>query len=305
VTGFQGAFSLAGYLAREEEEAARALGRTLDPGGVLADLPGTLRGPIRHTFEAGGKRLRPILCAAAFRACGGEGDEIQELAVSLELIHAYSLMHDDLPCMDDAGLRRGRPTPHTLFGERATLLAAAALIPGAVLQAWRGAKALGLEPELAGELVDALTLAAGGRGMVGGQALDLLGEGQSLRIDELDRLHRMKTGALLTGALRMGGLAARARPEAQEALEEYGSRIGLAFQIADDVLDATSDSVTLGKDPSDRELGKSTYVALLGVEGARKAARIEARKARKALDRGRLGAPPLHALADFVVARER
>jgi geranylgeranyl pyrophosphate synthase len=305
VTGLQGAFSLAGYLAREEEEVARTLGRTLDPGGVLGGLPAGLRDPVRHTFEAGGKRLRPILCAAAFRACGGEGDEIWELAVSLELIHAYSLMHDDLPCMDDAGLRRGRPTPHTVFGERATLLAAAALIPGAVLQAWRGAKALGLEPELAGELVDALALAAGGRGMVGGQALDLLGEGGSLGVEELDRLHRMKTGALLTGALRMGGLAARARPEAQEALKEYGARIGLAFQIADDVLDATSDSATLGKAPSDHDLGKSTYVALLGVEGARNAARREVRQARKALDRGGLEAPALHALADFVVARDR
>jgi geranylgeranyl pyrophosphate synthase len=305
VTGRGGAFSLAGYLAREEAEAAAALARTLEPGGVLADLPGTLRDPIRHTFEAGGKRLRPILCTAAFRACGGEGDEIRELAVSLELIHAYSLMHDDLPCMDDAALRRGQPTPHTVFGERATLLAAGALIPAAVLQAWRGSMALGLERELGARLVEALALAAGGRGMVGGQALDLLGEGESLGIDELDRLHRMKTGALLTGALRMGGLAARAHAEAQEALEGYGSRIGLAFQIADDVLDATSDSATLGKDPSDQELGKSTYVVLLGVEGARKAARTEARRARKALDRGGLRAPALHALADFVVARER
>jgi geranylgeranyl pyrophosphate synthase len=305
VTGLKRSFSLAGYLAREEGEAAASLLRTLEPGGVLGALPGALQDPIRHTFEAGGKRLRPILCTAAFRACGGEGDEIWELAVSLELIHAYSLMHDDLPCMDDAGLRRGRPTPHTVFGERATLLAAAALIPAAVLQAWRGARSLGLEPEVGEGLVDVLAHAAGARGMVGGQALDLLGEGQSLGPDDLDRLHRMKTGALLTGALRMGGLAARARPRAQEALEEYGTRIGLAFQIADDVLDATSDSATLGKAPSDQDLGKSTYVALLGVEGARKAARREVRDARRALDVGGLEAPALHALADFVVARER
>jgi geranylgeranyl pyrophosphate synthase len=286
VTGLKRSFSLAGYLAREEGEAAASLLRTLEPGGVLGALPGALQDPIRHTFEAGGKRLRPILCTAAFRACGGEGDEIWELAVSLELIHAYSLMHDDLPCMDDAGLRRGRPTPHTVFGERATLLAAAALIPAAVLQAWRGTKALGLEPEVGEGLVDALAHAAGAPGMVGGQALDLLGEGQSLDLDDLDRLHRMKTGA-------------------QEALEEYGTRIGLAFQIADDVLDATSDSATLGKAPSDQDLGKSTYVALLGVEGARKAARREVREARRALDLGGLEAPALHALADFVVARER
>lgn len=298
-------FSLAAYLKREERAAGEALGRTLTPPGVLSGLPEALIGPIHHTLEAGGKRLRPILCAAAFRACGGEGDEIRDLAASLELVHAYSLMHDDLPCMDDALLRRGRPTPHTLFGERDTLLAAAVLIPAAALQAWRGALSLGLEAELASRLVEALTTAAGSRGMVGGQALDLLGEGESLDLEELDRLHRMKTGALLTAALRIGGLAARAQPEAQAALEEFGGRIGLAFQIADDVLDATSDRGTLGKDPSDQALEKSTYVALLGVEGARKAARREVKEARRALDRAGLDAPALHALADFVAARER
>jgi len=299
------AFSLPAFLEDEARRTAEALARTLEPPGVLSNLPERLRDPVRHTLEAGGKRIRPILCVAAFRACGGEGDEIRDLAISLELIHAYSLMHDDLPCMDDAELRRGRPTPHTVFGERATLVAAAALIPAAALQAWRAAGALGLERELAVRLVEALTTAAGAEGMVGGQALDLLGEGRSLDSGELDRLHRMKTGALLGAALRMGGLAARAEPEAQAALEEYGARIGLAFQIADDVLDATSSSGVLGKAPSDAALEKSTYVSLLGVEGARGAARREVREARAALRRVGLEAPALHALAEFVATRER
>jgi len=305
VTRTGGAFALDAFLEREKAWVARALDRAMEAGGVLEDLPPSLGAPVRHTVEAGGKRLRPILCAEAFRAAGGEGDGIRDLAISLELIHAYSLMHDDLPCMDDARLRRGRPTPHTVFGERATAVAAAALVPAAARQAWRGARELGLEPELAGRIVGILTRAAGGAGMVGGQALDLLGEGEVLELGELDRLHRMKTGALLTAALGMGGAAARGGAEVQDALEEYGARIGLAFQIADDLLDATSSAGALGKDPSDQALEKSTYVALLGVEGARKAAAREVREARGALKGVGVESPALHALAEYVVARDR
>lgn len=305
MSGASGSFSFEDFLRREGRWVGERLSATLRPPGVLAELPAELRRPLAHTLEAGGKRLRPVLCAQAFRAAGGDGDEIRSLAISLELVHAYSLMHDDLPCMDDAGLRRGRPTPHTLFGERATAVAAAALIPAAALQAWNGACALGLGSDDAGQIVGTLCEAAGAAGMVGGQALDLLGEGRELEMGELDRLHRMKTGALLSAALRIGGLAARAPAGVQAALERYGARIGLAFQIADDVLDATASAGDLGKAPSDQALGKSTYVARLGVEGARKAARREVEDARQALREAGVHDRALHALARFVVARRR
>lgn len=299
------AFSLEAYLDREADRVGRALERTLAPAGVLDDLPDALAAPIRHTLEAGGKRLRPVLCVAAYRACGGRDEGIHDLAISLELIHAYSLMHDDLPCMDDAALRRGRPTPHTVFGEARTLRAAAALIPAAVLQVWRAATEMGLAPGTVRALAETLTDAAGAGGMVGGQALDLLGEEEALEREALDELHGMKTGALLTAALRMGALAAGADDRVRGALEEYGRRIGLAFQIADDVLDATAETSALGKHPSDEALNKSTYVGLLGVEGARDEARAEIRAALAALDEAGVESAALEGLAEFVVARER
>jgi geranylgeranyl pyrophosphate synthase len=297
-------FDLERFLRRERERVEKALERAL--ADLLPLLPPAVRGAVRDGVTAGGKRLRPILCLTAYAAAGGRDEaEIPALAVSLELVHAYSLMHDDLPCMDDAPLRRGRPTPHTIHGEEATVRGAAALIPAAHLQAWRAGGAMGLPDEVRRELVATLARASGGDGMVGGQALDLLGEGRSLGREALDGLHRRKTGALLTASLRMGGLAAEASAPALAGLEAYGRAVGLAFQIADDVLDATADADRLGKNPSDAALEKSTYVALLGVEGARAeaAALVETALARLA-DAG-LEAPALEGLARYVVSRDR
>ncbi len=209
------------FLTQERARVEAALRHALE---VLSPhLPERLVAAVEHGVSSGGKRLRPILCVAAYRAVGGRQDGIYNLAVSLELIHAYSLMHDDLPCMDDAELRRGVPTTHTVHGEAATMVAGALLIPAAALQAWEGATSLGLPEEVGRRLVEELARASGGGGMVGGQVLDLLGEERTLSAVELDDLHRRKTGALLRASLRMGGIAEGPAPAALRALDRYGA----------------------------------------------------------------------------------
>ena len=228
---------------------------------------------------------------------GGTGPAVYDLGAAIELIHAYSLMHDDLPCMDDADLRRGQPTPHTLFGEEATARAGLALIPAASRWALRASNALGANDAVSRRIVSQLNRAAGAGGMIGGQALDLLGEGRSLDSNELDRLHRMKTGALLTASLVIGGIAAGASDTTLAGLESFGRGIGLAFQVTDDILDATEVAADLGKHPSDDVLDKSTYVSLYGLEEAMKRARVHAEEATEALRGAGLDAPALIALA--------
>jgi len=295
---------LAAYLDAQQGPVEAALERAV--AALLSDTSRVVREAAHYGVTTGGKRLRPILCVAAYEACGGEvGDATYDLGASLELIHAYSLMHDDLPCMDDADLRRGRPTTHRQHGEDATMVAGAALVPAAALQALRACESLGCPPERAGAVTRALMEAAGAGGMVGGQWVDLLGEGQALGSEELDGLHRRKTGALLQASLAMGAMAAGAAGEVQAALRAYGAAIGLAFQIADDILDATQSAETLGKNPSDAALEKSTYVALYGLEEARRKAQAEVQRALDALDRAGLEAPMLAALARYVVDRER
>lgn len=297
-----GRLGLSRALSEEKSSVEAALEDAVDV--LSAELPAGLDPVVRHGVLGGGKRIRPILCVAAFRACGGPDDApIQRLAVSLELIHAYSLMHDDLPCMDDADLRRGRATPHRIHGEGSTMVAGAVLIPAAALQAWRACRALDLDAGDARPVVRDLLVAAGAAGMVGGQVLDLLGEERALDADELDQLHEKKTGALLAAAPSMGGRAAGAGRETIGALERYGRELGLAFQIADDILDATGTAGELGKEPSDRELEKSTFVSRYGIEGARERARERAEGARRALDGAKLDAPLLHELARYVVRR--
>jgi len=303
VTSSPAEVDLRGFLAREKGRVEAALETAL--AHITPQVPEGLRAAVRHGVMSEGKRLRPILCVSGYRAVGGTGQAVYALAVSLELIHAYSLMHDDLPCMDDADLRRGEPTTHRVEGERAALVAGALLIPAAAQQAWRGSCALGLDDETCRRLVEELSRAAGGAGMVGGQILDLLGEGKTLFAQDLDDLHRRKTGALLRASLRMGGIAGAATPDELDALERYGEAIGLAFQIADDLLDATSSAETLGKIPSDVELGKSTYVTLYGVEEASRRARGLVEEAVAALRGAGLDAPELEALARYVVDRER
>jgi geranylgeranyl pyrophosphate synthase len=303
-------FDLTEYLEHERRQVSTALTRALS--AFEPALPDALAGAAAHGVLSGGKALRPILCVSAYRAAGGgyglPGEAIYALAVSLEFIHGYSLMHDDLPCMDDAALRRGLPTTHRVHGEAATVLAGAALIPMAALQALEGCRALGLADPRAREVVLELLAAAGAGGMVGGQTLDLLAEGELLSAEELGTLHGLKTGALLTSALRMGALAADAPGPILDAFSVFGRAIGLAFQIADDLLDATTGAETLGKNPSDLAMGKSTYVSLHGTEGARTLARAQVTRARAALDGAGMtcdepAAAVLHALAEYTVSR--
>lgn len=295
-------FDLHGFLAAEAVRVQAALERSV--AWMEHELDAATWAAVRHGVLSEGKRLRPVLCATAYRACGGApSDAAYDLAASLELIHAYSLMHDDLPCMDDAELRRGRPTTHRLHGEDATIRAGAALIPAAALQAWRASRTLGCEADRSRAVVRRLMEAAGGGGMVGGQWMDLEGEGKSLGLADLDALHRRKTGALLAASLMMGATAAGAGEGTLSALERYGGAVGLAFQITDDVLDATGSAATLGKNPSDAALGKSTYVALFGLEGAQERAAAQVEEALAALAASGLDAPALAALARYVVER--
>ena len=219
---------------------------------------------MRYSLEAGGKRVRPVLCLLACEAVGGNLEAALPGAVALEYVHTYSLIHDDLPAMDDDDLRRGRPTNHKVYGEGPAILAGDGLLTEAfaVLAGTGRAEAVALLAEV-----------AGWRGMVGGQALDLEGEHHlDYGLDHLQTIHRLKTGALLRGAVELGGLLGGASPVQREALRTYGEALGLAFQIQDDILDATSDAATLGKRAGkDQGRGKITYPSLLGLDGARRA----------------------------------
>ena len=303
LTGIAELFDLGAYLQTEAPRIEKALHDAVAEASDL--LPVELERAVAHGVLSEGKRLRPVLCVAAYYACGGRSPKIPELAVSLELIHAYSLMHDDLPCMDDADLRRGRPTTHRMHGDEATARAGAALIPLAALRAWRGALAVGCSEVTSRTIVEELCRAAGAGGMVGGQALDLRAEGSVLDGAELDRLHRLKTGALLTASLRIGALAAGASRTVLEALDSYGRAVGLAFQIADDVLDATATAADLGKNPSDADRDKTTYVGVHGLGEAAGRAREEVARARAALHHADVDDPALHALAQYVVEPPR
>ncbi|HET6331345.1 MAG TPA: farnesyl diphosphate synthase [Holophagaceae bacterium] len=227
---------------------------------------------MRYSLEAGGKRVRPILCLLAAEAVGGTAQDALSGALALECIHTYSLVHDDLPAMDDDDLRRGKPTCHIAFGEAHAILAGDGLLTEAFrILAQEGA----LEPFRRVEAIAVLAEASGWRGMVGGQALDLEGEQlDQYGLDHLKTIHRLKTGALLRAATELGAILAGADAAQRAALRAYGEAIGLAFQIQDDILDATASDATLGKRAGkDQGRGKITYPALLGLDGARSALR--------------------------------
>jgi len=269
----------------------------------LGDLPATVADAIRYSLLGEGKRLRPLLVLGAYRACGGAGDA-SALAASVEIVHAYSLVHDDLPCMDDDDVRRGRPTTHRRHGTGVAAIAGVAMVPLAARAAGDAALALGLPASSRSDIVRELMRASGAAGMVGGQLLDLAGEERALSLAELERVHAAKTGALIAASVRIGGIAAGATTPQRDALEGFGAAIGLAFQIADDVLDATATTAQLGKTAGrDALLGKSTYPALLGVDGAVARAGALADQARAALVTGGLLTPALSRLAQFVVNR--
>ena len=274
-------------------------GATLD----AARLAPPVRRAIHYALTGEGKRLRAILLLESYRAAGGIGDA-SALASAIEIVHTYSLVHDDLPCMDDDAVRRGRPTVHRACGVRAATAAGVAMVPLAVRAAWDAGEALELPPAHRARIVAELMRAAGGGGMIGGQLLDLHGEGKQLALDALERIHRAKTGALIAAAAVVGGLAARATERRLDALRRYGAAVGLAFQITDDVLDVTATSDQLGKTAGrDAALDKNTYPRLLGVDGARRRAATLVDEACAALQGEGLLSPELEQLARFAVAR--
>jgi geranylgeranyl diphosphate synthase type II len=283
---------LARYLAGRARLVERELATRFPP------LRTRLRQAIRYSLLAAGKRIRPILALAAGEVAGAAPRLVLPFACGLEMIHTYSLVHDDLPAMDDDDVRRGRPTSHKVFGEGLAILVGDALLT----EAFRVmATARGVSAERVCRIVAEVAGAAGEGGMVGGQALDLAAAGRATSLARVREIHRWKTGALLRVAVRAGALAAGADGVTLRRLTLYGEHLGLAFQIADDLLDAAGGPEADGR--TDVALGKATYPAVLGLDGARREALRERDAAIAALRFLGPAAEPLRAIADYVVAR--
>jgi geranylgeranyl diphosphate synthase type II len=237
---------------------------------------------MRYSIFAGGKRLRPILCLAAAEACGADSAEIKNAllpACAVEIMHTYSLVHDDLPCMDDDDLRRGRPTSHKVYGEGVAVLCGDALLTEAFAII---AQTPSSKRYSARDYVSELAVTGGSRKLIGGQILDLEGEGKSLTKKQLIQIHEAKTAALLTSSIRLGAMTANVTPAKIAALTDFGYNLGLAFQVIDDILDVTQTTEQLGKTAGkDEAVDKSTYPAILGLEKSRQEA---ARLTKKSLD---------------------
>jgi geranylgeranyl pyrophosphate synthase len=274
-----------------------------------ADVGGREGEAIAYALHSPGKRVRPALVLAAYRAVGGTAEvgaaeAVAGIGAAVETVHTYSLVHDDLPCMDDDDLRRGRPTTHRRFDVPTATRVGFLLVPVAAQVLSEAAGELRLSSRVLGRMAVELFRAGGVEGMVGGQWLDLEAEQRALDLPELIAVHRGKTGALIRVSCVLGGMAAEASPAEVEALGAFGGDIGLAFQIADDVLDCTGTSEELGKTAGrDAELAKSTYVGLLGVDGARREAEALARRAVEHLDRAGVPSGALGALAGYIVSR--
>jgi geranylgeranyl pyrophosphate synthase len=270
----------------------------------LADVAPKVAMAIRYSLLGQGKRFRGLLVLASYRAAGGTGNA-SGLAAAVEIVHAYSLVHDDLPCMDNDDMRRGRPTVHRAFDVATATAAGVAMVPLAARRAYHAARDLGTGSVLAGRIVRELIIASGAGGMIGGQLLDLHAEGQQLTLEELERVHRAKTGTLISASARIGALAAGADDGVLVGFTRFGDSLGLAYQIADDVLDVTATSDQLGKTAGkDVAYAKSTYPLVMGIDEARRRAGALVNEACGALEAvGRL-TPDLERLARHVVERQ-
>jgi len=288
------------YFAEQVQVVDRVLGKWVPEE---SEDPGVIHRAMRYSLFAGGKRIRPILAIAAARTVSDSPSGVENAAATLELIHTYSLIHDDLPALDNDDLRRGRPTCHKVFGEAMAILAGDALLTLAfeVLSQLRGVSA-----ECIVRLVRELAKSSGTvGGMIGGQVNDLEGEGKEPTAALLDSIHRAKTGALLRASVRMGAIYARASDEELRALSSFGEHAGLAFQIVDDLLDVESPSETLGKTAGkDQAQHKITFPAVYGLARSREMAEEERQKAHAALQRLGGRAERLRQIADFIVQRK-
>ncbi len=295
-------FTLEGWLPAQQKRVETLLAGRME--SIARRSPARLAEAMRYSLLDGGKRLRPVLCLAfsdaVARASNGGGEPANDAACALECIHTYSLVHDDLPAMDDDDLRRGRPTNHKVHGEAMAILAGDALLTDAFSLLASGSPA---EQSLRGRLVAELALAAGAGGMVGGQVLDIA-EDRPAELDYLQRLHRMKTGALIKAACRMGAIAGGADAQALDAAEIYGDAVGLAFQIADDLLDVTASAEAMGKPTgADAAAGRHTFPAVVGLERSRQMAKDHVARALAAVAPLEGADGPLAALARYSIER--
>lgn len=295
--------SFASYLT----EKTALIEEHLLPGLERDGVPHTLYESMKYSLMAGGKRLRPMLVLAVLEALDKPLKRGIPYAVALEMIHTYSLIHDDLPAMDDDDLRRGKPTNHKVFGEATAILAGDALLTrafGYIAEAYLEDPEV--KPETTVRLIAELGKRAGSAGMVGGQMADIEGEGKRLNLEELEYIHRHKTGDLLIAALRGGGWLAEATPAQMDALTRYGLCIGLAFQIQDDILNVEGDEAQLGKAVgSDADRQKATYPALLGLEASKARLVRLIEEAKAALADAGLEHSALTPLADYVMNRTK
>jgi geranylgeranyl diphosphate synthase, type II len=293
-------FDLQAFLATRTEAVNRALDQFL-PSAVTR--PATIHKAMRYSLFAGGKRMRPALCLAAAAACGGHEAEALPLACAVECIHTYSLIHDDLPAMDNDDYRRGKLTNHKVFGEGIAVLAGDALLTQAFEIA---AKSRGWPRYPHRQLILELAYAAGSLQLIAGQVADLEAEGKKISAPHLRYIHERKTSALLCGSVRLGGMSANCTPAQLKALTDFGYHVGLAFQVIDDILDVTQTSEKLGKTAGkDTQAQKATYPSIVGLEKSRKIAENLTRRAFAALKPFRGKATALEALAEYLLKRDR
>ena len=297
-------FNLKDYIESRRDQVNQALYRYLpeneDPTEIVAAM--------NHSLHAGGKRLRPLLCIAACEAVGGNGPAVWPACCALEMVHTYSLIHDDLPAMDDDELRRGRPTCHIAFSEATAILAGDALVTRAFqLLADHALEQEDIRKQIGWlRAIQYLARAAGHEGMIGGQMQDIHFEGGRISVSQLERLHQLKTGALISAAIAIGAEIGNAGTEQKKALQCYAQNIGLAFQVQDDILNVVGDPEILGKNVgTDLRRGKNTYPALLGLDQAKSKAANLTGQALRALDIFDTKAEPLRAIADYIIARRR
>jgi len=292
-------FDLKQYLS----EKRRLIDQILQQALPVTDDSPPVRQAMHYALMAGGKRLRPILCIAACQSLGNPEADALDAACALELVHTYSLIHDDLPAMDDDTWRRGKPTCHVAFGEAIAILAG----DGLLTMAFERLAADGrLDASARLDLIGLLARAAGWQGMIEGQARDIQAENQTLDQTQLERLHRLKTGKLIQAAVMMGARIGRANARQQACLRAYADCIGLAFQVVDDILNVEGDARIMGKAVgSDAQRGKNTFPAILGLEPARAYAHQLVGQARDALAPLGVSAAALIAIADYIVARRR
>jgi geranylgeranyl diphosphate synthase, type II len=291
--------NLKAYLQSHQRKVDRALDRYLPKEKVK---PVTIHKAMRYSLFAGGKRLRPILCLAAAEATGGKIDNALPLACAMECIHTYSLVHDDLPSVDNDDLRRGRPTCHKVFGDGIAVLAGDALLTVAFEIVSRARPTPRYNMSI---LLNEIAVAAGSRKLIAGQVADLEAEGHKTDRAQLRYIHENKTAAILTTSVRLGAMSANANPKQLAAITKFGRALGLAFQVIDDILDVTQTSEKLGKSAGkDIAAQKATYPAVIGLDKSRAEARRLTKQAHDSVSIFGEKAEPLHALANYLLERE-